>query len=566
MKQILVFVILCMIGMFFFTRRKRELGALLAWKHFLGTVFIIPVCGTLSSAALSQTILPAFLRGNYFAQETQSLWDAWFFSGPALITVVYLVLYFQYFCKVTPENIFRLPSKVIKVSSTLMAIGFVFGIVRLVLGGLFTPEIAFSVPAHMITLTYFIILLGYISVEKVVRRHTEINYASLKKRMILNTILPLGFCILYMIDAAYLISILEKPELPEWLNSGQLILLRLVSAFVMLMGVFSYCLVESLKLLFAPVKQLSTALAEISSGDGDLTKRLYVETRDDLGEVSIYFNRFLLQVYNIVRIIAQISGLVNESTTELVASSEKTLANSQTIAHTLGREDESIESINQQITHLDTASTAIVENATHTTKRSREMESLVEKGVDSMANLVGSMKLIDESTQKIGGILGDIRGIAKQTNLLSLNAAIEAAKAGEHGKGFAVVAQHVRELAERSTNATLNIQSLITESASRVEEGKSAVREVQTILNEVSDLVHASTESVIQITQAAQEQSDLVHEAFIEITLLRELSKTNATTTTGIKDVVLAQDLAVRGLQEYSNSLIASVSQFKIEN
>ena len=129
----------------------------------------------------------------------------------------------------------------------------------------------------------------------------------------------------------------------------------------------------------------------------------------------------------------------------------------------------------------------------------------------------------------------------------------------------AVVAQHVRELAERSTNATVNIQRMITESAARVSDGNVAVEEVQTILTEVSKLVHASTESVIQITNAAKEQSAMVSETFNEITLLRELSNITGESTIQIQEVVQIQDLAVQGLKEYAEALVGSVSQFKIE-
>ncbi|MBF0239545.1 MAG: methyl-accepting chemotaxis protein [SAR324 cluster bacterium] len=556
MKHLIILFLTLAMGAWFFSRRKYELASAIQWKFFIGTVYVMPVFGTLSSFALSQKILAAFLRGDFFGPDTQSLWSAWFFSGPTMILLMNIVLYFAVFRKLTPENIYQVPSKVVKTVSIFLVMGIITMVGLLQLRGLLTIEIAFSVPAHMVTLTYFMILLGYVNVEKMVRQYTEINYGSLTKRMVLNTILPLGFSILYMIDAAYLVSISD--------NSAQLIFMRLFCAFAMLMSVFSYCLYETLKMLIIPVQQLSRALSGISSGEGDLTRRLYVETRDEIGNISVYLNRFLRQVYDIVRTIAEITSMVNRSTTDLVQSSNRMLVSTQEIAASLDSSDQSTERVNQQITQLDIASAAIAENAAVTSRRSREMEDLVGTGVESMNNMVESMHRINDSTKKIGGILGDIRGIAKQTNLLSLNAAIEAAKAGEHGKGFAVVAQHVRELAERSTNATVNIQGLITESVDRVHDGDEAVKNVQSILNEVSELVHASTESVAQITQAAKEQSTLVHETFNEITLLRKLSSTNASSTKDIKAIVEAQDLSVQGLQENTSALISSVSQFKI--
>lgn len=561
-KIVVVMCFLFFTGGFFFMRRKYELASDLAFQLWRTTFFLGPVFGTMSSLALSEVALLEVMNGHFFVPAMGSVLDAWWTSAPFLFGLSYWLVYFIYFKKwwkitgITSENFHLLPSRISRFLGIYLCFAFSLGIISLILKGQFTQDIAFAVPAHSITLIYFTVLLSYVQVEKNVRVRTEINYASLRGRMTMNTILPIAFCILYMIDAAYLLSTSSNPDYIK--------LLRMVCAFIMLFSVFSYCLWQTLNLLIIPVNRLSRALERISSGDGDLTRRLYVDARDDIGTLCIFFNRFLQQVHNIVRTIEGASKGVGESSALLVEASDKTIRSTNEISQTLEMEHKSMESVNDHITQLNTASEEIANNARQTTEHSSQMEALVEEGVESMGQMVDSMRLINESTLKIGGILGEIRGIAKQTNLLSLNAAIEAAKAGEHGRGFAVVAQHVRELADRSTKATVNIQALITESSARVGEGNDAVNIVQEMLNKLNELVHASVLSVKHISNAAREQSDFVHMVFDEINILRDLSATNTESTSIIKAVVEEQNNLVRVLQDNAQSLTTSVTRFKI--
>ena len=571
-RVIIAWIILSLIGLFFYKKRQDELGAEIMWNVFKGTWFIAPIFGTLSSIALSEYVLYFLTNGKFFSAENTSFFRAWFFSAPLVYSFLYTSIYLGFlkkwwrFSGINAENIHRIPRKIAQTSAILILISFSMGFIDVIIPLIqnagndpqkmfYVKNIIASTPAHFITIAYFTLALSYVATEKVVRQYTELNYGSLKTRMYLNTILPLAFSILYIIDAAYLIDISMNPTHIKFL--------RLVTAFVMLFGVFSYCIHVSLRLILIPVEQLTDALKNISSGERNLTQRLYVESRDDLGNLSIYFNRFIGQVHRIVKAIAYTSEQVNTSAGSLVHSSQSTTNATREISTSITQESQSLESVNEQITRMDQASSEIAENATTNTQRSEEMKQLVLQGVESMGKMISSMELINDSTQNIGGILGEIRGIAKQTNLLSLNAAIEAAKAGDHGKGFAVVAQHVRELAERSTNATLNIQTLIKESIERVKEGNIAVEEVQKILMEVSGLVHSSTESVTQITHAANEQSAFVHEVFVEITLLRDLAANSANSTLQIMQIMEQQNQAVQTLQEDANNLLQTVAQFK---
>ncbi|MGK5091579.1 methyl-accepting chemotaxis protein [Deltaproteobacteria bacterium TL4] len=560
-KIIVVLSIVFTTGAIFYLRKKKEIASQISWKLWLSTFYISPVFGTLSSAALGETILIRWVNGDFFHHETHSLWEAWWITGPTLFCILHWVVHlgllrkWWFFPGVSPKTFHVIPVRIAQTTGFVLGIAFGIGVLRLIQQGLWTEFIQFAAPAHMLTLTYFAILLGYVNVEKYIRVRTEINYGSLTSRLTLNTVFPLIFSIAYMIDAAYLIYITENPT--------YIVVLRLILAFLMLSSVFTFSLYETLKMVIIPTKQLSNALERISSGDGDLTRRLYVDTRDDLGLLCVFFNRFIAQVHEIVKVIATTSEKVSDSASNLVVASETTLRSTMEISHTLDMEHKSIDSVNERVQQMDVASAGIASNANTTTQHSREMEKLVDCVVDSMSQMVEIMSRINESTSNIGGILGEIRGIAKQTNLLSLNAAIEAAKAAEHGRGFAVVAQHVRELAERSTKATLNIQELIMESANRVREGNLAVGDIQRMLHEVSELVHVSTESVNEINESAKEQSDFVHEVFDEITLLQDLSNTNTQSTRNIKDTVNNQNRAVQSLEDEAHALHSSVSRFK---
>ena len=246
------------------------------------------------------------------------------------------------------------------------------------------------------------------------------------------------------------------------------------------------------KSITAPVNDLVDMSKDIAQGEGDLTKRIMVTGKDELGELSTWFNMFLKRLNNMVSEIKKHAANINVSSQEMA----------------LGNQDLSNRT-NQQSSSLEETATAmeeinsIVQNNAEDAKNANEITQKAQKSVvdsrtelldavnnsiemnqDMLQNLqstnkdvVSAMEEIMESSKKIEGIITLMNDIAFQTNLLALNASVEAARAGEHGKGFAVVASEVRKLAHRSSKASTEIGVLIQTSLGHINSGRNLVKD-----------------------------------------------------------------------------------------
>ena len=249
-----------------------------------------------------------------------------------------------------------------------------------------------------------------------------------------------------------------------------------------------------------PVNDLVDMSKDIAQGEGDLTKRMEVATKDELGELSTWFNMFLERLNNMVSEIKKHAANINVSSQEMA----------------LGNQDLSNRT-NQQSSSLEETATAmeeinsIVQNNAEDAKNANEITQKAQKSVvdsrtelldavnnsiemnqDMLQNLqstnkdvVSAMEEIMESSKKIEGIITLMNDIAFQTNLLALNASVEAARAGEHGKGFAVVASEVRKLAHRSSKASTEIGVLIQTSLGHINSGRNLVKDGEEGMDEM---------------------------------------------------------------------------------
>jgi methyl-accepting chemotaxis protein len=249
-----------------------------------------------------------------------------------------------------------------------------------------------------------------------------------------------------------------------------------------------------------PVNDLVAMSMDIAQGEGDLTKRMEVATKDELGELSTWFNMFLERLNNMVSEIKKHAANINVSSQEMA----------------LGNQDLSNRT-NQQSSSLEETATAmeeinsIVQNNAEDAKNANEITQKAQKSVvdsrtelldavnnsiemnqDMLQNLqstnkdvVSAMEEIMESSKKIEGIITLMNDIAFQTNLLALNASVEAARAGEHGKGFAVVASEVRKLAHRSSKASTEIGVLIQTSLEHINSGRNLVNDGEQGMDEM---------------------------------------------------------------------------------
>ncbi|WP_133407093.1 methyl-accepting chemotaxis protein [Parashewanella tropica] len=299
-----------------------------------------------------------------------------------------------------------------------------------------------------------------------------------------------------------------------------------------------------LKKLYRPIDQLKSMIGNLAQGNGDLTKRLPVESNDDLGIIASDINKFISELQTLMKDVQHASGVIDKSIKRLQADAD---ANSQILnAHT-----QETELIVTAIEEMSATANNVARNGSETaafTKTTNDKANsskvVVHHATDTVAQLVqdvdataDNISEIDRDTQEIEHVLKVIGDIAEQTNLLALNAAIEAARAGEQGRGFAVVADEVRALAARTQSSTAEIEQTIsklrqgTNSAieamqvtkSTCEQTADATEKVATDLDEIALSVDQINDLNTQIATAAEEQSSVSDEITRNMAAINEM-------------------------------------------
>ena len=276
---------------------------------------------------------------------------------------------------------------------------------------------------------------------------------------------------------------------------------------------------------------LRDALTEISSGQGDLTRKLPEESsaaNDEIGQTASAFNHFLDSLRGMFIEVRENAVSLNSGIDSLDGVTRSLARESERQAETLSSTAATIEEITVSINHIAENAKQAEATAAHTGEVSRHSVAAVDelaRGIDQISNEVGrlatTLASLGERSKAMNAIIAVIREIADQTNLLALNAAIEAARAGETGRGFAVVADEVRKLAERTAKATVEISQLIDSTHGDIRSAlsdmdetqrsvalgltasKSVASEISSIQGEVAQVVT----SIRDIAESTREQS-----------------------------------------------------------
>ncbi|WP_027856767.1 methyl-accepting chemotaxis protein [Marinobacterium jannaschii] len=278
----------------------------------------------------------------------------------------------------------------------------------------------------------------------------------------------------------------------------------------------------------APISLTASRVHELASSDGDLTRRLNLERRDEVGDLANGVNAFVEKTHSIVKDIAAEMDSVEQTANRTSEISSQTHSRVQ-------RQQQEIEMVAAAMNQMSASATQVAQSAADTSAAATDAKSAVEQGssnvyhsVDSIRELAtemtqagGIMDQLAQDSENIGKIVEVIRGISEQTNLLALNAAIEAARAGEQGRGFSVVADEVRNLASQTQNSTTEIQALIEQLQERSRQAQSAMENGQSYtsncieraenaahhLDSVVDAISRINDMTSQIATAADEQS-----------------------------------------------------------
>jgi methyl-accepting chemotaxis protein len=292
-----------------------------------------------------------------------------------------------------------------------------------------------------------------------------------------------------------------------------------------------------------PIGRLIGLAKDMAEGEGDLTKRLEVQNRDEIGELAHWFNTFVAKLQEVMIEVRQAADEVTTGSQQLSAASEQMSSGAQQQASSLEETAASLEEITGTVKQN-------ADNAKQANQLALGSRDTAERGGEVVTRAVGAMGEINNSSKKISDIITTIDEIAFQTNLLALNAAVEAARAGEQGRGFAVVAAEVRSLAQRSATAAKEIKGLIQDSVQKVQDGSELVNESGQTLQAIVSSVKKVTDIIGEIAAASQEQSSGIDQVNKAVTEMDHVVQSNAAQTEELSSTAQTLSAQAERLQE----------------
>jgi methyl-accepting chemotaxis protein len=313
-----------------------------------------------------------------------------------------------------------------------------------------------------------------------------------------------------------------------------------------------------------PLEVIKQGMHDISEGEGDLTARLDADGKDEIAQLSANFNRFVANIQTIVHEVITISGTIASGTLEMSAGMSEMDSTAGSIAQTAENQKTSVKQATDRVGTIAQSSQVIYSNVANALKVFDQAQEAAAKGGAAVGEVVTGMADINTNSKQIGNILTVITEIANQTNLLSLNAAIEAAKAGEHGKGFAVVAEEVRKLAERCGQAAKEINVLISTSSKSIQAGSTMVTAAGSGLKSIQEAISASGEHIQAIGSQSHTQSQDSTAVVGFMGELTGIAEQNAAATEEMAATIRETSRTVDDLSRAAEGLNALVARFKV--
>ncbi|HEY3132137.1 MAG TPA: methyl-accepting chemotaxis protein [Acidobacteriota bacterium] len=351
----------------------------------------------------------------------------------------------------------------------------------------------------------------------------------------------------------------------------------LIVAVLVMITVASYLVVQ--RPLLRSIREVSEELAELAEGEADLSRRLHYSRPDEIGDLVGAFNRLMKKLGQLIGQVRQSGIQVNTSAVEIAATAKQQQATANQVAATTAQ-------IGSTAKEISTTSKELVKTMNEVNVVAEEAAGLASSGQGELARMQERMKQImeaaglinaklqvmDEKASSINNIVTTISKVADQTNLLSLNAAIEAEKAADFGRGFAVVATEIRRLANQTAVATYDIERLIKGMQSAVSEGVTGMgkfaEEVRRGVGEVTQ-VSAQLAQIIRQVQALTPRFEVVNKGMQSQAVgaeqisgaLLQLSDSTQQTVESLQQ----SNLAIEQLNSVAGSLLDGISRFKVD-
>ena len=314
-------------------------------------------------------------------------------------------------------------------------------------------------------------------------------------------------------------------EANEWMDSAvNYMITILITMFIVSLVVIAGILFFMKKYVINPIEILNDKIKDLAMGEGDLTKRVNIKSNDEIGEIANHINIFIEKLEDIILKLQHSAQLAKEVTNEVDRDAEMTVKSVKTQHKEILKTKEFIDNISND---LGIAEESVISTSEDVKATQQVLDDLVTslQGVVEAINqdsnveveIASKVTALADQTVQIKEIISIIKEIADQTNLLALNAAIEAARAGEHGRGFAVVADEVRKLAERTQKSLSEIDGAIQMIVQGVDEAKTEIENAatksQNVANSTNALIEKANETknkldhTIEISQKAAKET-----------------------------------------------------------